>query len=219
MRRLPPQSSMGLTQETRGKLVVFLEKVEQSEKWPQQACTTMFFLIPENVTSGRPIALMPTLIRWCEAVWALEVVQWQQRYRIDWDATCGQNGGAQRTVWENLMEMEWFKYRAGEEDLGATHFSFPRKILRVLCGYFEHQKRVQFEGCLAEPLRTITAILPGPKWSCLSQRVVLQDASSEVTKNYPPLELRVFVDDITALLMGKNKLVAEMGKKVTKRRS
>ena len=33
----------------------------------------------------------------------------------------------------------------------ATHFSFPRKILRVLCGYFEH-RRVQFEGCAAEPL-------------------------------------------------------------------
>ena len=57
------------------------------------------------------------------------------------------------------MEMERFKYRAGEKDLGsvasvpkafelvsllvvwawATHFSFPRKILRVLCGYFVHQ--------------------------------------------------------------------------------
>ena len=34
----------------------FLEKVEQSGKWPQQACTTMF-LIPKNVTSERPIAL------------------------------------------------------------------------------------------------------------------------------------------------------------------
>ena len=32
MRRLPPQSSLDLTQETRGKLVVFLEKVEQSGK-------------------------------------------------------------------------------------------------------------------------------------------------------------------------------------------
>ena len=31
----------------------------------------------------------------------------------------------------------------------ATHFSFPRKILRVLCGYFEHRRRVQFEGCVA----------------------------------------------------------------------
>ena len=40
----------------------FLEKVEQSGKWPQQACTTMFFLILKNVTSERPVALMPTLI-------------------------------------------------------------------------------------------------------------------------------------------------------------
>ena len=96
----------------------------------------------------------------------------------------------QRTVWKVLMEMEKYRYRAGKEDQGAvalvldlakafervsfpvvwawaTHFSFRRKILRVLCGYFEHQRRVQFQGCEAEPLRTITAILPGSKWSCL----------------------------------------------------
>ena len=83
----------------------------------------------------------------------------------------------------------------------ATHFSFPRKILRVLCGYFEHQRRVQFEGCVGEPLTTITAILPGSKWSCLLLRIMLRDGLSEVTKVYPPHELRVFVDDITALLM------------------
>ena len=52
----------------------FLEKVEQSGKWHQRACATMFFLIPKNVTSERPIALMPTLIRW----W-----KWQQKYRVD----------------------------------------------------------------------------------------------------------------------------------------
>ena len=39
------------------------------------------------------------------------------------------------------------------------------RFLRVLCGFFEHQRRVQFEGCEAEPLTTITAILPGSKWS------------------------------------------------------
>ena len=48
---------------------------------------------------------------------------------------------------------------------------------------FEHQRRVQFEGCVAKPLRTITAILPGSKWSCSLLRIVLQDALSEVTKN------------------------------------
>ena len=45
----------------------------------------------------------------------------------------------------------------------ATHFCFPRKFLRVLCGYFEHQRRVQFEGCAAEPITTITATLPSHK--------------------------------------------------------
>ena len=58
-----PKASLDLTKEMRGEIVEFLEKVEQSGKWPQQACTTMFFLIPKNVTSERPIALTPTLIR------------------------------------------------------------------------------------------------------------------------------------------------------------
>ena len=78
------------------------------------------------------------------------------------------------------MEMERFNGRAKAEDQGAvalvldlakafervsfpvvwawaTHFCFPRKILRVLCGYFEHQRRAQFEGCAAEPLTTVMA--------------------------------------------------------------
>ena len=40
---------------------------------------------------------------------------------------------------------------------------------------------------------------------------------SEVMKFYPPLKLRVFVDDITALVKGRNKDVAEMAKKVMKK--
>ena len=155
-----------------------MEKVEQGGQWPQQACTTMFFLIPKNVTSERPIGLMPTMIRWWEALRAPEVAKWQQKYRVDWGATDGRKRGAQQTVSEILLEMERFKKGAGEEDLGAvalvldlatalervsllvvwawaTHFSFLRKILRVLCRYLEHERRVQFEGCAAEPLRTI----------------------------------------------------------------
>ena len=130
---------------------------------------------------------MLALIRWWEAFRASEVAKRQHNYRVDWDATDGRNGRAQRTVWEILLEMERFKSQAGEEELGAvalvldlakvvervsllvvwswaTHCSIPRKILRVLCGYFEHQRRVH-EGCVAEPLQTITAILPGSKWS------------------------------------------------------
>ena len=99
----------------------------------------------------------------------------------------------------------------------ATHFSSPRKILRVFCGYFEHQRKVQFEGCAAEPLRTITVILSGSKWSCWLLRIVLQDVLSEAMNIYPPLTLRGFVDDITALVKGRNKEVAEMAKKVMKK--
>ena len=77
------------------------------------------------------------------------------------------------------------------------HLNLPRKILRVLCCYFERQRRVQFEGCVAKPLQTITAVLLGSKLTCLLLRIVLQDALSESTNQYPPLKLMVFVDDTT----------------------
>ena len=45
----------------------------------------------------------------------------------------------------------------------------------------------------------------------------MQDALSEVTKLSPPVNLRVFVVDIIALLMGRNKEVAEMAQEMLKR--
>ena len=36
----------------------------------------------------------------------------------------------------------------------AMHFGFPQRILIVLCGYVQHQRRVIFEGCVADPLQT-----------------------------------------------------------------
>ena len=55
--------------------------------------------------------------------------------------------------------------RAGQSSSGVwawtTHFSFQGKLLRVLCGHFKHQRRVQFEKCVAEPLQTNTANLVG----------------------------------------------------------
>ena len=65
--KVPPD----LSEETRGKIV------EQCGRWPQQACTTIFFLIPKNVTSERPITLMPTMIRRWERLRAPEVATWQ----------------------------------------------------------------------------------------------------------------------------------------------
>ena len=149
----------------------------------------------------------------------------------------GRNGGAERTAWEMLLETERIDDKASDMDQGAitlvldsaeafervslavvwasaTHFNFPRKMLRVLCGYFEHQRRVQFEGCVAEPLQTITDILLGSKWSCWLLRFVLQDASSEVVKVYPPLKLMVFVVDTTAFMEGRNIEMAGIAQKV-----
>ena len=190
-------------------------RVADGRNKPARRC---FFLIPKNVTSERPIAPMPTLIRWWKALRAPEVAQSQQKYRVDWDVTSWRNGGAQRYSMGSIDGHGDLMERAKAEDRGAvalvsdlskafervsllvvwawawaTHFCFPKKILRVLCGYFEHQRCVQFEGCAAEPLTTITAILPGSKWSCLLLRNVLQDALSEVTKMYPSLKLRIFL--------------------------
>ena len=67
---------LNFTRETKGEAVEFLEKVAQCGRWPQQACTTMFFLIPKNVPNERPIALVLTMIRWWEALRAPEVAEW-----------------------------------------------------------------------------------------------------------------------------------------------
>ena len=63
----------------------------------------------------------------------------------------------------------------------------------------------------------MTAILLGSKWSYLLLRIVLQEALSEGTKIFPPLKLRVFVDDITALLKRRNKELVEMAERVLKK--
>ena len=56
---------LDLTREGRHKSIDTLTKVEQCGLWPEQASTTMFFLCSQkNVTSGSPIASLPTLIRW-----------------------------------------------------------------------------------------------------------------------------------------------------------
>ena len=57
MRKLPPQNSLAFYKSNKRRNRGVLE---EGGKWQQQACTTMFFLIPKNVTSEKPIALMPT---------------------------------------------------------------------------------------------------------------------------------------------------------------
>ena len=40
------------------------------------------------------------------------------------------------------------------QDLTRLYLNLSRKMLRAPCGYFEDQRRVQFEGCVAELLHT-----------------------------------------------------------------
>ena len=83
----------------------------------------------------------------------------QQRYRIEWDVADRKNEGVLRVVWQILIKMEvqevslWW--------VSGDALQFPMKIWRVLRGYFEHQRRVRFEGCLVPPLQTVTAIFQG----------------------------------------------------------
>ena len=54
--KFPPD----LPKEAMGEIVKILEKLGQCGRWPQQASTTMVFLIPKNVTSEQPTALLPS---------------------------------------------------------------------------------------------------------------------------------------------------------------
>ena len=134
--------------------------------------------------------------------------KWQQKYRVDWDATDGRNGGAQRTLWEVLMEMERFKHRAGEEDQGAVALVLG---FRAVClwsgrGRRTSASRGRYCGCCVG--------ISSTRGECSSQDVcrtprdhhghlarvkvelrtsaciVLQDALSEVKKFYPSLKLK-----------------------------
>ena len=86
---------------------------ESGAEW-QMAATSLHndvLLVRRTSRVRGAVALMPTLIRWWEALRAPEVATWQQKYRVDWDATDGRNGGVQPTVWEVLMEMERLEWK------------------------------------------------------------------------------------------------------------
>ena len=106
------------------------------------------------------------------------------------------------------MEMERFYGKAKEDDqgalalvldlakafervsllvvrAGATHFSFPRRSCECCAG------TSSTDACTVRRMCGRAAIL----------RLLLQGAFKEITNIYPPLKLRVFVDDITAQVM------------------
>ena len=128
--------------------------------------------------------------------------------------------------------MERFDYRAGDMSQGAIAlvldlantyervslpvvwvlgdtFQFsPERFLRAPCGYFEHQRRVQFEGCVAESLQVIAAILLGSHVELFALSRCAAGCikrSDEGVFAHPPMKLAVFVDDVTAFMEGRNR--------------
>ena len=93
-------------------------------------------------------------------------------------------------------------------------FGSPQQVLGLSSVYFEHQRRVPFEGAVADPLQTITAILRGSTWSVLLLRMVMQEAMSEVLSVYPQFEMNVCVDDIKIHVWGENRELPEVTMKV-----
>ena len=193
-----PKVPSDLTKETREEVVEFLEKVEQSGKWPQQSCTAMFFLIPKNVTSERPIALM-LMIRWWEAL----------------RTTDGRNSLG-KCVGDGGKRSGSFSFGLGERVGDARQFSQGRS-----CGRCAGTSAARGE-CSSKDVwwslpRPSRLSCQGPSGVVCFYVLCLQDALSEVTNFYPPLKLRVFVGDITALVKGRDKETVEVAEKVLRK--
>ena len=77
------------------------------------ASTILFFLIPESTTPERPIALLPTFIRWWEWLRAPAVVEWKGRHNVTWDASCGARMG-------DFAFLETLNLQEGHAGIGAT---------------------------------------------------------------------------------------------------
>ena len=74
--------------------------------------------------------------------------------------------------------------------LGRCTLLSPQRILRTLCGCFDHWRNVLSGRCVVDLLQTITAMFLG------SSHAVMQDAMVEVLKVSSHLNLAVYVDDI-----------------------
>ena len=131
--------------------------------------------------------MLPTLIQWWVWLRAPIVQEWKKRSRVKWDTSARSNDGAERTASEALLEKGKYNYEMEEMDQDAVtlvcwlgqsirgrcrwtivwawtmHFGFRWRILRVLCVYFRHLRRMIFEGCVTNLLLTTVAIPLDPR--------------------------------------------------------
>ena len=99
----------------------------------------------------------------------------------------------------------------------ATQFKFSQEDLACAMRLFRTPVEGAARNMCGGATPDITAILFESKRRCLLLRIVLQDALNEVTNIFPPLKMRVIVDDITTFMNGRNKELVEMAEKVVKK--
>ena len=171
-----------------------------------------------------------------KALRAPDVAKCQQKYRVDWDATDGRNGGAQRTVWEVMMETERFHGRAQGRSRSLGLGLGLDKGIRVgqySCGLGRRTSASEEDSAGA------LCVIRAPEASAVRRMCIgaapdhhghLARVKVELLaftccvagrvkrgyKNLPSAEVRVFVMT-SQLLMVKNKVVAGMAKRVMKK--
>ena len=99
------------------------------------------------------------------------IQEWKKRRRVRWDATEGSDGGAERSAWAALLEMEKCNYVVEEAYQGQWIPKLLRKCRLKWCMLRRRTavflERVLFEyfvDTVSDVWQSITAILPGSKW-------------------------------------------------------
>ena len=88
---------------------------------------------------------------------------------------------------------------------GHCSFFLPKSCTGSYAGFCSIKRRVQFDGCVADPVQTISAILPGSQRSVLLLRLVVQEAMNEVLNVNPRLKMKVHVGAIKIHVWGKHR--------------
>ena len=80
------------------------------------------------------------------------------------------------------------------------HFGFPKRVLRVLCGYFAHDRRVPLDTNVSDPMSTIMAILPCSKMvGALVENCHARRYERCLLGFFPELKIREYVGRYEAL--------------------
>ena len=102
---LHPKDPLPLGPGAKTVILRFLEAIERSRTWPDHSSVLNYWLIPKSNGKDRPLALLPTLIRWWEFLRYPIVLAWEKDHIHEWDATHS-GKGAEHAAWHALLQHE-----------------------------------------------------------------------------------------------------------------